>query len=98
MANGKSDGRGRTSRELTLAGFGLRFVGSLALVIATYNPSGYSFVGWLRATTASETASLGPEHFVIGIGLLIGWVILLAATQRSPVKRSCLPRELPAVV
>ena len=30
-----------------------------------------------------EAETLGPEHFVTGVILLIGWVILLAATQRS---------------
>jgi hypothetical protein len=32
---------------------------------------------------ALDVNELGPEHFVVGILLLIGWVILLTATQRS---------------
>ena len=32
---------------------------------------------------ARDGDALGPEHFVVGVVLLIGWVILLAATQRS---------------
>ena len=39
------------------------------------------YVGWLRAAIPENL--LGPEHFVVGVALLIGWVILLAATQRS---------------
>ena len=68
----------RASSELTTAGFLLRLVATLVLVLATYNPSEYSFYHWV-----TKTEGLGPEHFVVGIVLLIGWVILLAATKRS---------------
>lgn len=71
----------RTSREFSFFSFVWRFVASLALVLLTYNPSDFSYVAWLRA--ASPENPLGPEHFVVGIVLLIGWVILLAATHRS---------------
>ena len=83
MANNSPENRksGRASKEFNFLGFVWRFLASLILVMATYNPSRYSFVGWLRA--ASPEAPLGPEHFVVGVALLIGWVILLAATQRS---------------
>jgi len=83
MANNTHGDRksGRTSREFNLLGFVWRFLASLSLVLATYNPSDYSFVAWLRAASPEEP--LGPEHFVVGVALLIGWVILLAATQRS---------------
>lgn len=72
---------GRASREFTFLSFLWRFIATLALVLLTYNPSDFSYVGWLRA--ASPENPLGPEHFVVGVGLLIGWVILLAATHRS---------------
>ena len=74
---------GGTAKEFNFLSFVLRLLGSLVLVLATYNPSDYSFIGWLRATSASPESALGPEHFVVGVALLIGWVILLAATQRS---------------
>ncbi len=74
-------GHGRTAREFNFLSFVWRLLASLVLVTATYNPSDYSFVGWLRAATPENP--LGPEHFVVGVALLIGWVILLAATQRS---------------
>ncbi len=71
----------RTTSEFNFLSFIWRLLASLMLVTATYNPSDYSFVGWLRAATPENP--LGPEHFVVGVALLIGWVILLAATQRS---------------
>lgn len=74
---------GRTAREFSFLSFVWRLLASLVLVMATYNPSKYSFVGWLRAVAADAEKTLGPEHFVVGVVLLIGWVILLAATQRS---------------
>jgi len=73
----------RASREFNFLSFVWRLAATLVLVLATYNPSRYSYWGWIQHTRASETATLGPEHFVVGIVLLIGWVILLAATQRS---------------
>lgn len=72
---------GRTSREFNFSSFLWRFIASLFLVLITYNPTPYSFIGWLNH--GRETGALGPEHFVVGIALLIGWVILLAATSRS---------------
>ena len=68
----------QVARELTAVGFIWRFAASLLLVLATYNPGPYSFYRWV-----TESESLGPEHFVIGVVVLIGWVILLAATKRS---------------
>lgn len=81
MANSSSSRGARASREFNVQGFFMRFMGSLILVVASYNPTKYSFWSWLN--TARTSDSLGPEHFVVGIILLIGWVILLAATQRS---------------
>ena len=81
---GKSDDRGdarRVSKELTLGGFLVRLAATTVLVLATYNPTGWSFVHWLKQ--AFSTSSAGPEHFVVGVLVLIGWIILLTATQRS---------------
>jgi hypothetical protein len=71
----------RTSREFDWAGFGMRLAATLVLVLATYNPSGWSFVHWLKNSISN--GGLGPEHFVVGVVIIIGWVILLTATQRS---------------
>ena len=76
----KSKSRG-SSRELNFAGFMTRLIGTTVLVFATYNPSGWSFVHWLQDGFAD--GALGPEHFVSGIVLIIGWIILLTATFRS---------------
>ena len=83
MARNSSDhrGSGRTSKEFNFFSFLWRLVSSLILVMVTYNPTPYSYVGWLKLARA--TSALGPEHFVVGVVLLIGWMILLAATQRS---------------
>lgn len=70
--------RKSVSREFTLFSFAWRFAASLILVLATYNPSGYSFFHWF-----SNSESLGPEHFVVGVIIAIGWIILFAATKRS---------------
>jgi len=66
------------AREFTALSFLWRFAASLLLVLATYNPSGYSFFHWV-----SNSANLGAQQFVVGVVILIGWVILLAATKRS---------------
>ncbi len=71
----------KAAREFTFLSFVWRFAASLALVLLTYNPSDFSYIAWLRAATPENP--LGPEHFVVGVVLLIGWVILLAATHRS---------------
>jgi hypothetical protein len=84
MSDNNKDGRSGHSQiasEFNWSGFLLRLAASLVLVLATYNPSGWSFVHWLKHAFSAD--GLGPEHFVVGIGLLIGWVILLTATQRS---------------
>lgn len=67
--------------DLTLLGFVWRFVASLSLVLATYNPSGYSYFHWVR--TAIREGAIGPEHLIFGVVLIIGWTILVVATRRS---------------
>ena len=71
------------SKEFNLMSFVWRFLGSLFLVLIKYNPTEYSFWGWVSYAQGTEPSTLGPEHFVVGVLLLIGWAILLAATQRS---------------
>ena len=77
----KNSGSRRPSSEFNVFSFAWRFAASLTLVLITYNPTQYSYVAWLTLGHGAEI--LGPEHFVVGVVLLIGWVILLAATQRS---------------
>jgi uncharacterized membrane protein len=72
---------GGTVREFTLASFLWRLAASLVLVVATYNPTEISYYRWLSSSMAN--GGLGPEHFVAGILLVIGWAILIVATQKS---------------
>jgi len=70
-------------RDFNLASFAWRLAGVFVLVIATYNPTRFSYVRWLTATMGDPERSLGPEHFVVGIVLVTGWTILIVATQKS---------------
>jgi hypothetical protein len=56
-----------------------RFFASLALVIATYNPTGYSFIGWV----SGNFPQVQPLQAVIGVALLGLWLFFLHATWRS---------------
>jgi hypothetical protein len=60
---------------------GIRFVGALVVVLATYNPSGHSFYHW--ASQAVEAGTAGPEHAFVGVVLASGWAVLVIATVRS---------------
>jgi hypothetical protein len=65
--------------KLTFTGFLLRAAFALALVLLTYNPSGYSFAHMLQAGFPAIT----PLEAVLGILLLIGWFVFLRATLAS---------------
>lgn len=71
----------KTAREFTFFGFLLRLACALLLVLATYNPTGYSAFHWIRDSVAE--GNLGPEHFLAGVVLLIGWSILWIATWQA---------------
>jgi Family of unknown function (DUF6524) len=66
-------------RNLSLGGVLARFLSSLLLVLATFNPSGYSFVHWV----AANFPRLEPIQLVVGIALLGLWLFFLHATWRS---------------
>ena len=66
-------------RNLSLAGVFGRLVASLVLVVATFNPSGYSFIHWV----AGNFPRLAPLQVVVGIALLGLWMFFLHATWRS---------------
>lgn len=71
----------KSSREFTLFSFILRLFSALVLVLATYNPSGYSAFHWI--SDAITAGNIGPEHFLAGVVLLIGWSILWIATWQA---------------
>ncbi len=58
-----------------------RWLIAIVLVLASYNPSGFSFVHWLLKNLGEQ--DLGALHFVVGIILLAGWTAYLVATGRS---------------
>jgi hypothetical protein len=66
-----------TRKEFDFSSFLLRFGISLALVFVTYNPSGFSWVGWLF----SETPMV--YKVATGVVLAIGWMVFLRATWYS---------------
>ena len=63
--------------DFTIGSFFLRFLFALALVFLTYNPTDYSWVGYLQSDIAAVYKAAS------GIVLLIGWVMFLRATWRS---------------
>ena len=67
------------TRSFGWSNFFIRLLIAAALVFATYNPSGYSWIHWLQQ---SEN-KLDPLIVVAAVFLLIGWVIFLNATARS---------------
>jgi len=67
--------------SFTWIDFLLRFLAPLALVLITYNPSGFSFYTWI--SNAIAAGEMGGIHFLALVLIVIGWSILLVATWRS---------------
>lgn len=67
------------NEQLDLSGFALRAALALALVLLTFNPSGYSYVHML----ATGFPQVTPLEIVLGIVLLIAWIVYLGATLKS---------------
>ena len=65
--------------RLTFNGLVMRFLASLILVVATYNPSGYSYFSWV----AGIFPHLLPVQALVGVVLLGLWIFFLHATWRS---------------
>jgi hypothetical protein len=57
-----------------------RWVIALALVMATFNPTAYSYVDWLLADWPGDNL---PLKALVGVVLLILYVIFLRSTWRS---------------
>jgi len=60
-------------------GFILRWVFTFVLLAATFNPTQYNYVDWLRSYGASNMS----VAVLLGLVLLIGYIIYLRATLRS---------------
>jgi hypothetical protein len=65
--------------NFSFVGFLLRFAAALVLVLATYNPSGHSFVHWV----GQSGLKLQPLQALAGIGLLAAWAFFVNSTARS---------------
>lgn len=66
-------------QSFSISSFLVRLIIAIALVFATYNPSGYSWYHWLE----NSNFAVDPIIILAGILLLIGWIIFLRATFRS---------------
>ena len=66
-------------KTISLGGIGMRFLIAFGLVIATWNPSRFNFIGW--ATGQWDT--MAPLVVFVGIVLLIAWDVFIRATGRS---------------
>ncbi len=65
----------------TVLSFVWRLIAALILVLATFNPSGYSAYHWISGAIRAD--AFGPLHLlVIGV-LLAGWVVFWLATWRA---------------
>lgn len=71
----------RGSNTLTWQGFGLRLLFALVLVLATYNPSGFSYLHWVLASL--NPINITPQLAIVGVVTTIGWVVYLRATMAS---------------
>ena len=58
--------------RFTIGGFAWRIAFALALVLATFNPAGFSYYHWLRDGVPGIT----PAQAVVGISLLVLWIFL----------------------
>lgn len=65
--------------RISLGGLLARFAASLVLVLATYNPAGYSYLGWL----SGNFPHILPLQAVLGVVLLALWLFFVHATWRS---------------
>jgi hypothetical protein len=65
--------------EFNIGSFIGRWAFAAILVFGTYNPTQYSYIGWVFA----EETSFGPLVALAGVALLIAWIIFLRATFLS---------------
>ena len=69
------------NEAFSAAGIGLRFLAALALVLLTFNPSGFSAFHWI--TSAIGASEFGPLH-LLALGVLAaGWTVFWIATWRA---------------
>ena len=67
------------SIDIGWLGFVLRFITGLVLVMASYNPDGYSYYDWV----ANDFPSISAFQAFVGVALIVGWAIYIRAAIRS---------------
>ena len=72
-----------SSRDVSVGGFVIRLIAALVLVLATYNPTEFSYYAWVSDALTEETSTLGALHFFVGVLLIIGWTIFAVASLKS---------------
>lgn len=65
--------------SISITGFAWRIGFALALVLATFNPTGFSYFHWVSGTFPSFT----PAQVVLGIALLILWIFLWRSMMQA---------------
>ena len=65
--------------QFTIGGFAWRVGVALALVLATFNPAGFSYYHWLRDGQPGVT----PAQVVVGITLLVFWIFLWRSMMQA---------------
>jgi len=65
--------------KISIGGILTRVALALALVLSTFNPTGYSYFHWVR----QAFPSLSPPQAVIGILLLILWIFLWRSMMQA---------------
>lgn len=71
----------KASKSFGAMDFLWRLLAALALVLVTFNPSGYSYFHWAGHALSGD--GLQALHFFAGIILLAGWSVFVVATSRS---------------
>jgi hypothetical protein len=61
--------------------FAWRWVAATALVLITFNPSGFSWFHWVYNAFSGE--GLTAIHYFVGVVLLAAWAVFLVATWSS---------------
>jgi len=72
---------GKAHKSFGLTDFLWRLIAAIALVLITFNPSGFSYFHWFKTAFSGEGA--GALHYFLGVILLVGWAIFVIATIRS---------------
>ncbi|HEU4428707.1 MAG TPA: DUF6524 family protein [Myxococcota bacterium] len=67
------------SGGLTFSGALARIAAAIALVLATFNPTPWSYVRW----AFDDVSSFGPEKLLVGLLLVGAWVLYVRAALLS---------------